>query len=350
MDPMERIDGEEASQSLPPKALIGAVEEYRSLRAEIAETRRARLLVLGFSVIALGTLAGFAGRTAGDENSFSILLTGLVISVLLAASLVFRDYTRRIELIADYLARYVEPALGSAWWERRQLQLRNEVRTKGVLNLDESTVTGVLYGLAAIAAVGIWAFSPINHPAYGYLVLIVLAAAVVVVALDLALGTAERRGWDALEEHYFNGTARRPRLAALPFTRAGKLDRSRELMTSGRAKRPRVAPQQISVPYHGQVESVIALCGLPSDQLAELLDVDEETLVSGHDPRLPERAKRVLDILQSVGATLGGGLGPAGVAMWLRAGEPSALALLKAGRFEEVQARIASFRGFPQDQ
>lgn len=111
--------------------------------------------------------------------------------------------------------------------------------------------------------------------------------------------------------------------------------------------RPRVeSPRPVAVELTGNLISDIrGLSGLTSQQIAEIADVTERTILEWrrHPKQIPERARKLLEGLRAVAATLVGGLGPAGVALWFMS-EPEAPArLIKQGRIQEVKQRALSY-------
>jgi hypothetical protein len=109
--------------------------------------------------------------------------------------------------------------------------------------------------------------------------------------------------------------------------------------------RPQVeSPLPAHPPLSGNlIDDVRAICGLTTQQVADAVGVTERRVLGLRKDKIPEERRPVLEALRAVGLTLVGGLGPAGVARWLTAGNPSALDLLKQGKVDEVRARVQRY-------
>lgn len=92
------------------------------------------------------------------------------------------------------------------------------------------------------------------------------------------------------------------------------------------------------------VADVRTLTGLTNQQLADFFEVSERR-ISGWRQRddIPAQKRRVLEALRAIGLTLGGGLGPQGVALWLTSGSPTPLSALRRGDIRSVVNRVRGF-------
>lgn len=320
---------ESSPQEAPREPPVGAIEEYGTLRSELTAIEGSRLRVIGVSTLAAAALAAF-GISGGADRSTGV--AALVLLVLLAGALMTARLSERIHLIRVYLARYVEPILPGAKWEQRRLELE-EITARGWLpKANEQTVAALVYlGGAAITLI-VYFGGAFSRPVYGEILTLVLAALVGAAALrliDIKGRNAGQRGWDTFETFALLGArAARPHLERLLrqlLPRARRLERLREDL-----------PMSAKVPPFEQTDDPAAAhslrwhSGLSQEEFDAVL-----------------AAKRGKEALSEVVDLLFGGLGPEGMATWLRTGEPSRLDYLRRGKSEPVLAEARAYVDFP---
>ncbi|HZV74672.1 MAG TPA: hypothetical protein VFF79_13230 [Conexibacter sp.] len=311
--------------------LVGAAEEYRSLRSELIAIERSRLLVLGFSVLALAALGGFGVRTYNDVGDAQTGVAALALFVLLASSLMTSRLSERMQLIRVYLARYVEPALAGAKWEQRQLEREQMPSGRWIPRADEQTVAALLYLGGVAATLVVYFGAPLSRPAYGELAIPLLAAIDVAASLtliDLRGRNAGQRGWDTFETVALLGaTAARPYL--------------QRLIESLRSRDRRLERLRSSIPISATVSFRPASDSLEPDELLRWSGLSQEELAVINTPLAVEGLREVVGVL-------GGGLGPDGMATWLRAGNPPRLSYLQRGKPGPVIADARRYVDFPR--
>lgn len=94
-------------------------------------------------------------------------------------------------------------------------------------------------------------------------------------------------------------------------------------------------------------EDVHNVCGLTWEQIAQVFKVSERAAAGWRAQGVPSHRQEVMEALRAIGVILVGGLGPAGVARWLTAGDPSRLRRLRAGEVEAVAAEAHSYLDGP---
>lgn len=108
------------------------LEEYKSLREEIMRRQDARLLILGFTVAAIGTIVGLALRDAPQTvqglNYNALALISFALALIIAALLLTIQHTQLINCISGYIREFIEPELGGLGWETRWNRLRQLAR------------------------------------------------------------------------------------------------------------------------------------------------------------------------------------------------------------------------------
>lgn len=316
---------QESSSQEPP---VGAMEEYGALRSELTAIEGSRLRVIGVSTLAAAGLVAF-GISGGADRPTGV--AALTLLVLLAGALMTARLTERVQLIRVYLARYVEPILPGAKWEQRRLELE-QITARGWLpKANEETVAALIYlGGAAITLI-VYFRDAFYRPVYGEILIPVLAALVGAAALrliDIKGRNAGQRGWDTFETVALLGArAARPYLERLlrrllPRTR---LERLREDLPASADVRPFA---QADVPAAG--DSLQWRSGVSQEEF------DAVVAAKGGKEALSE----VVDLLF-------GGLGPDGMATWLRTGKPSRLDYLRRGKPEPVLAEARAYMDFP---
>lgn len=91
------------------------------------------------------------------------------------------------------------------------------------------------------------------------------------------------------------------------------------------------------------IVDVKRVCGLTSQQLADVLGVTERTVLSWKRGVIPDDRQGVLEALRAIGSILVGGLGPDGVRRWLFAGAEPPVEQIRAGRIAEVAKTARSY-------
>jgi DNA-binding transcriptional regulator YiaG len=86
--------------------------------------------------------------------------------------------------------------------------------------------------------------------------------------------------------------------------------------------------------------------GLTTQDIADLFAVEAEEVGGWRDEpaTIPTEARRVLEAIRALSATLIGGLGSEGVRAWLLAGPDAPIGLLMTGGLDEVLERAADYR------
>ena len=96
-------------------------------------------------------------------------------------------------------------------------------------------------------------------------------------------------------------------------------------------------------------EDVHKVCGLTWAQIAEVFKVSERAAAGWRMQGVPRHRESAMEALRTIGVTLAGGLGSAGVAHWLSDGTPSRLERLRAGEVDAVAAEARSYLDGPAD-
>jgi hypothetical protein len=94
-------------------------------------------------------------------------------------------------------------------------------------------------------------------------------------------------------------------------------------------------------------EDVRRICGLTWRQIAEVFAISERAVAGWKMQGVPDHRVETMEALRALGATLAGGLGPAGVCAWLTAGRPSRLERIRDGELATVAAEAESYRDTP---
>jgi hypothetical protein len=312
---------------------VGAVEEYRSLRQELLGLERSRLLVIGFTALAVSTAGTFGLRAAYEGSAAPTGVAVLALFVLLVSVLMVLRLSQRMQLIRVYLARYVEPALPGAKWEQRRLELDELTSNQLLRRTEDGGVIALMYlGGAGGTFIAYFAAS-ISHPLYGCIAVPVLAATVAWASLDLITRgrrNAGERIWDTFETVALLGAGAARPLVARVWKRFSRLLPNSRTVDRLRTDLPPAAEVRLERPQAGpEARTLQQLSGLTDEEFAAV------------------RAANALDGLAQVVDLLGGGLGCDGMAEWLRAGEPARLSYLQRGQIEPIVADAAEYVGFP---
>ena len=107
------------------------------------------------------------------------------------------------------------------------------------------------------------------------------------------------------------------------------------------------APPEVPRLSGNLADDVRRICGLTWRQIAEVFGISERAVAGWKAQGVPEYRVATMEALRAIGATLAGGLGPAGVRAWLTAGRHPRLERLRDGEVEEVAAEAESYRDTP---
>jgi hypothetical protein len=94
-------------------------------------------------------------------------------------------------------------------------------------------------------------------------------------------------------------------------------------------------------------EDTHEVCGLTWRQIADVFQISERAVAGWRTQGVPRHRAQTMQVLRAIGATLVGGLGPAGVCAWLIAGQPSRLERVRDGEVEAVAADALSYLDTP---
>jgi DNA-binding transcriptional regulator YiaG len=83
------------------------------------------------------------------------------------------------------------------------------------------------------------------------------------------------------------------------------------------------------------VDDVRKTAGLTYGQISQLFGISERAVAGWKQAGVPRHREPLMRALRAIGLILVGGLGPDGVALWLRSGNPSRLQRLAAGELDE---------------
>jgi hypothetical protein len=343
---------DEGAADRADESIAGALEEYRSLRAEHVASGRTRLLMFGFSLIVLGGLAGYGLRQESNAD-LRVGVAAAILALIACAARLVHLQSQLLQVTEEYMARYVEPLLGSARWEQRRLELREAVA--GRFQVNEAVTIGFVYLAATAGTLVVYVLGPAPHPAWGWILLAALAALATIASLPLVAagrGGLGARAWDAYEQVAIFGPRATRSLWRWLSARFGP---GRELAAARERASRRASERATSVETTMGVEggAVTAAGGLVEHEhrtgfhlLADALSEEELQSVkvarqgSSNEPN-PWAA------LGEIAELLGGGLGADGLARWLRAGKPSRLELLRAGRGRSVLTEARRYQSFP---
>jgi hypothetical protein len=89
------------------------------------------------------------------------------------------------------------------------------------------------------------------------------------------------------------------------------------------------------------------ICGLTWRQIADVFRISERAVAGWRTQGVPRHRVETMEALRAIGATLVGGLGPAGVCEWLTGGRPSRLERVRNGEVEKVARDALSYLDTP---
>ncbi len=185
----------------------GLIEEYRSLRDEILRRQNARVLVLGFTLTAIGAVIGLSlgGKVPATQLPtfvFALSLFGLVL--LLAALLFTIQNTQQIDIIASYISTFIEPEIDGIQWEckwRAYREIRALTPKLGRMPLGTSKPLAVYYGVltATMCAVPIVVGVRDHFIAYVFIFLLALPCLLCSANLYLRFTAGWKVNWAILD-------------------------------------------------------------------------------------------------------------------------------------------------------
>lgn len=84
--------------------------------------------------------------------------------------------------------------------------------------------------------------------------------------------------------------------------------------------------------------------GLTNEQLADIFDVKERTILNVQSGKVPlDKYEPYLNSLLAIASILVGGLGPDGVRQWLTLGQPSRLDRIRRGEIKEIHDEARAY-------
>jgi hypothetical protein len=112
---------------------------------------------------------------------------------------------------------------------------------------------------------------------------------------------------------------------------------------------PAVETRRPAVPYltGDLLEDARAVTGLTLDQIGRATRVSGRAVAGWRAGTVPRHREAFLQALRSIGLSLVGGLGPAGVQRWFLAGAPTRLDRLAAGDIESVATEARAYETSP---
>lgn len=178
----------------------GLIEEYKSLREEIARRQDARLLVLGFTVTGIGTMIGLTLNDGSvvvqGLNYYAFALISFALVMLIVSLLLTIQHTQQIAVISTYIRRFIEPNINGIRWESRWTRYRESRRSNpkaGGLPLGTSKPLALYYGFLTVA---VYCVSFVRGMHYYWPALVLVSAlAIGSLACSFVLYTRRAKGW-----------------------------------------------------------------------------------------------------------------------------------------------------------
>lgn len=187
---------------------LALIEEYKSLREEIMRRQYARLLILGYTVTAVGALLGLAARDASSAAQsltyYRFVLLAFALLILIAALLMTINHTQQIDIIASYIRRFIEPRVNGIRWESRWMRYRQSKLSPAkitALPLGTSKSLSLYYALLTVGT----SFTAVIFKVYEHLLALViiafLAFACLIWSCDLSLRISKgwKMNWDGVD-------------------------------------------------------------------------------------------------------------------------------------------------------
>lgn len=137
------------------------IEEYKSLREELMRRQNARQLILGVTIIAIGSMLGLILREGAfleqdlkqGTDCYIFALITFAILIIIAALVLTIQHTQQIDTIGAYIRKFIEPKTELGWETRwmRYRELKKSNPKAGGLPLGTSKPLAVYYGLLTIS-------------------------------------------------------------------------------------------------------------------------------------------------------------------------------------------------------
>jgi len=182
------------------------IEEYKSLRQEIMSRQNARLLILGFTIAAIGTILGL---TLQEEislglNYYAFALITFAIVIVIAALILTIHHTQQIEVIAAYIRKFIEPKVIGLDWETNWIHYRESKRSNpkaGGLPLGTSKPLALYYAFLTISAYSVTFVIGLYHHRIALILVSILALCSLAFSYDLYKRKTKgwRINWDVLD-------------------------------------------------------------------------------------------------------------------------------------------------------
>lgn len=183
------------------------IEEYKSLRQEIMSRQNARLLIMGFTIAAIGTILGLTLQEgiSLDLNYYAFALITFAIVIVIAALVLTIHHTQQIDVISAYIRKFIEPkVMGLGWethWTRYRESKQSDPKTGG-LPLGTSKPLALYYAFLTISVYSV-AFVIGFYRHWVALTLVsILALCSIVCSYDLYKRKTKgwRIDWDVLDD------------------------------------------------------------------------------------------------------------------------------------------------------
>ena len=177
--------------------ILGTLEEYKTIRAEMLKRQESRLFIVGFTVAAIGTIIGLTlkPQPVGEAQGigfYGLFLDGFGLLVLVAAQLLTIRQTQQNAIMAEYLRRFIEPVVPGIRWESRWTCYRKLNRTTDE-PLGTSAALALYYTLLTAAVYAAALVIGLHRQWMSWIIVSLLALWSWVCSLDLLRRTS--RGW-----------------------------------------------------------------------------------------------------------------------------------------------------------
>jgi uncharacterized membrane protein AbrB (regulator of aidB expression) len=180
------------------------IEEYKSLRTEMMRAQNARLLTLGFTITAIGTILGLTLRGNYLNYNTSAFLISFAILITIAALVLTIHLTQQMDSLGGYIRKFIEPKTGLCW-ETRWMRYRESKKSnqKAGLPLGMSKALAKYYGLLTISislmtsVTGIYAN---NLPAFVFILVLTISSLLYSCDLYWRWAGGWRMNWDELDD------------------------------------------------------------------------------------------------------------------------------------------------------
>ena len=185
------------------------LEEYRSLRQEIMSRQNARLLILGFTVTAIGTIIGLAlqGEMALSQglNHYVFALIIFAIVLIIAALVLTIHHTQQIDVIGAYIRKFIEPQVAGLDWQTRWTRYRESKRPTpetGGVPLGTSKPLALYYAFLTISSYSATFVIGLYRHWGAFTFVLILALCSLACSYDLYKRKTKgwRINWDMLDE------------------------------------------------------------------------------------------------------------------------------------------------------